>query len=443
MNKSLSVALGIVLLGVWCEAVEGQQPSPPEGGRQTLGLTQALERARARSPEAAIARSQAIEARAHARIAGAAFRPEAYATTTPGYASGLPVAVAGQVPSIFGLSVRTTLYDVSRKAGELSASADADALEAAAARVEAAVDRTVVVAYSRAWSSRARVDAARRALAGREAIFRRVSALKSEGRATDLDASRAELDVLKAKQRLLDRTLGADLDAAELRRLVDWPAGAPLEVGEDPLAAVAAPPSSGSLEAARAADPESRALDLQVEELGRAARLQARLFQPTVVAEAQYLRLASYNNFDQYFVKFRENDFSVAVAVSIPLWTGGRTSNAAMAGKGRLERAEASRRARSRDLELAVLRAEAELARTSAAAGVARSAESVAHESLRVARALAAEGRGGVSDVDLAEIAAAEAVEDAANAAAAELAARLALRELRGERPGGEASAPR
>jgi outer membrane protein TolC len=218
--------------------------------------------------------------------------------------------------------------------------------------------------------------------------------------------------------------------------MVDWPAGTPLELADDPLARVPAPPPSGNLDAARAADPELTSLSRQIDHLDRAARLAARVFQPSVVAETQYLRLAKYNNFDQYFVNFKEDDFSIAVAVSIPIWTGGRKGDLAKGAHSRLERAEAARRARERDLELAVRRAEAELARTSAATGVSRSAESVAAESLRVAQALAEEGRGGPSDVELAEIAAAEAAEDAANAADAELAARLTLRELLGGRLG-------
>jgi len=422
----------VVLALALTSAPLAAQTSPPPPG--PLTLTAALERARARSPEATIARSEAEEARANARLAGAAFRPEAYLTTTPGYSSGLPVLVAGQVPSIFGLALRATLYDPSTRAVELSTAADSDAREAALARSEAAVERAVTTAYARVVSDRRRTEAARRALAGREAIFRRTSALKSEGRATELEVSRAELDVLRAKQRLLDRNLGADLDTLELERLVDWPAGSPLELSDDPLAAVAPPPPSNNLDVVRTADPEVRALDKQIDELGRAAKIRSRLFQPSVVAEAQYLRLAKYNNYDQYFVKFQENDFQVAVAVSVPLWTGGRHGDEGLAAKARLDRVEAQRRARERDLELVVRRAETELVRTSASAAVARSAEAWAGESLRVAKALAEEGRGNPSDVDVAEIAAADAAEDAANAADAELAARLTLRELRGQR---------
>ena len=193
------------------------------------------------------------------------------------------------------------------------------------------------------------------------------------------------------------------------------------------------PPPSGNIEAARAADPEARALEREVDALRLAAQARSRLFQPSVVAEAQYLRLASYNDFDDYFRRFKEDDFSIAVSISVPLWAGGRTREMAAEARARVARAEAALRLRARDLELSVRRAEADLARADAAGGVARSAEAVARERSRIAGALAAEGRGEPNAAELADIALARAQEESANAAQGVLTARVTLLALRGE----------
>ena len=66
-----------------------------------------------------------------------------------------------------------------------------------------------------------------------------------------------------------------------------------------------------------------------------AAQARSRLFQPSVVAEAQYLRLASYNHFEDYFRRFKENDFSIAVSISVPVWAGGRTREMAAEARRR------------------------------------------------------------------------------------------------------------
>jgi outer membrane protein TolC len=279
------------------------------------------------------------------------------------------------------------------------------------------------------------LESARRKLESREARERRVSALRREGRRTDLDVETAGLDVARAQQKLLDQTAAADLDALELKRLIDWPAAVPLVIAEDPLTGLPAAAAGDNLAAARAADPQLRSFDRQLPDLRRAAALQQKSWLPIVEAEAQYLRLVSYNNFDQYFVKFKPNDFAIGVSVAVPLWTGGRLVHATTAARARVEHAEAARRGRERDLEIEVRRAEAELTVAGARHALARRASNVAAEALRVARALAAEGRGEPDDVDVREIAAAEARDDLAQATQGVLAARLKLLELRGELP--------
>jgi outer membrane protein TolC len=407
----------------------GQAPPPPAA----LTLRRALEMALTRAPEVAVARADADIASASERIAWSRWGPEAYASTNPGYTTGLPVMVAGQVPSLFAFSVRQSIYDPALRAGSLGARAEAEERRSALERVSAETARAAALAFGRVAADGALVASARRSLEAQEAIARRVSSLAGEGRVTAVEADAAALDVARAKEKLLDRTFSRDLDELELKRLLDWPAGQSLAIAEEPAAGLPAPPPSGNLEAARAGDPEIRALGREIDALSLAAQARSRLFQPSVLAEAQYLRLASYNHFDDYFRRFKENDFSIAVSITVPVWAGGRTREMAAEARARVARTEAALRVRTRDLELSVRRAEADLARADAAGGVARSAEALARERARIAGALAAEGRGEPNGAELADIALARTQEELANAAQGILAARVALLALRGE----------
>ena len=404
------------------------QPAP-----EPLTLSRAAELALGRAPEIAVSRAEVEEGAASARTARAGLGPQAFATTTPGYSTGLPVAVAGRVPSVVGIEFRQTIFDPSRRADVLDVRAKAAALEGALERTSAATLRALAVSYARNWTAANLVESARRRLESREEIERRVSALRREGRRTDLEVEIAALETARAAQKLLDQTSSADLARLELTRLIDWPAGSPLVLADDPLAAVPEPVGTDHLAVARNADPELRSIDRQLEELRRAAALQQKAWLPVLEAEGQYLRLARYNNFDQYFVKFKENDFAVGVSVALPLWTGGRLSHAVSAARARVERAEAVRRAREKDLELEVRRAESESVSAAARLALARRGAAVAAEALRVARALAAEGRSEPDEMDRREIALAEAQDDLASATQGVLAARLKLLELRGE----------
>ncbi|MDQ2978701.1 MAG: TolC family protein, partial [Acidobacteriota bacterium] len=77
--------------------------------------------------------------------------------------------------------------------------------------------------------------------------------------------------------------------------------------------------------------------------------------------------------------------------------------------------------------------AEADWTRADGQIAVARSAEAAAREAVRIARELAAEGRGGLNDLEGAQIALGAAREQVGNAGQALLAARLRLLELRGD----------
>ena len=402
---------------------------------QALNLREAVERALARSPEVLAARAEAAEAQASARGEAAGFAPQAFATTTPGYSSGLPVAVAGRVPSVFGIELHKTIYDPVRRAEVLQAEARRAGQEGALALTTSAAVRAVIIAYGRNWADRTLLDDARRALEARERIFRQQGELAREGRRTDLEVEQSGLDVARAKQALTDRESEYELDRLELAHAVDGSSRERFAVAEDPLAALPEP-AGDFLSAARAADPELSALARQTEALQRAATLQKRSWLPVVQAEGQYLRLANYNNFDQYFVKFKSNDWAAGVSVVVPLWTGGRRGSGQEAADARLGKVRADQKTRERDLELAVRRAEIEAARAQGQFQLAERGLSTAREGLRVAQALASEGRGEPADVDRREIALAQAEDERAQAAQGLLAARVKLLELTGKLPG-------
>jgi outer membrane protein/protease secretion system outer membrane protein len=401
-----------------------------------LSLSRALEIALSRAPDVAAARAAAAEASASAQAEDASFAPQAFATTTPGYSSGLPVAVAGRVPAVFGVELRKTLYDPARRADVLEAQARAAAAQGAFARSASQTASALVAAYGRNWADRELLEDARKTLESREAVLRRVSALAREGRRTELQEQQAGLEVARAKQALADRQSEFELDQLELAHFVDASSGQSVVIGEDPLLALPEPALIDNLAAARAADPELAALARQAERLERASALQKRAWLPVIQAEGQYLRLANYNNFDQYFVKFKANDWAVGVSVAIPIWTGGRLDHGKAAAAARLEKARADERRRASELELDVRRAEIDARRARAQQELATRALFVAREASRVAGALAGEGREDPDELDRREIAAAQAQDVVVRARQGVLAARVKLLALTGRLPG-------
>jgi len=397
---------------------------------ETLTLRRAVELALERAPQLAATRAAREEGDASARIAQDAFHPSVWVSTTPGYSTGLPVAVAGSVPSYGAVEIRQTIYDPWKKNESLQAQALAADLEGALESGCAETVRTAVTAYAKAWTDQRQAEAARHGLSAAEAALERVVALFGEGRRAEIDVDRAKLRVARARQKLLNAESDRDLDGLELKRLIGWPGNAPLRLSNDSEGALAAVDSAENLAAARAADPQLKALGRQIELLGRSARLSSKRW-PVIEAAAQYQRLPSY--YSKYYNSFNENAFSFGVSFAVPVWAGGRLDDTEARAKASVARVEAELQARESDLEVAVRRTEAGVARSEAEASLARRARGITQQEVAAAELLLREGRGEAGELDERRLAASNADEDVAATSLRALEDRVKLLALRGE----------
>jgi outer membrane protein TolC len=418
----------VVAAGLSAGAARAQTANPPEP--PPLTLRHAAELALERAPELAATRAARDEGSASARVAADALHPSVWVSTTPGYSSGLPTLVAGSVPAYGAIVVRQTIWDPWKKDDALQAAAKAADLEGALVSGCAETVRSTVSAYARAWTDERRADAARTGLAAAEASLERTTALFDAGRVTEIEVERAKLQAAREKQKLLNAESDRDLDGLDLKRLIGWPANAPMRLSSDTETVLLDVSAVDNLAAARAADPQLKSLGRQVELLGQSARLSARRW-PTIEASVQYQRLPSY--YAKYYNSFNENDFSVGVSLAIPVWAGGRLDDTEARAKASELRAEAERDARESDLEVAVRRAESAVARAEAEHSLSRRAQGIADQDLAAAEVLAREGRGEAGLVDEKRMQAADADQDATKTALSALEERVKLLTLRGE----------
>ena len=137
--------------------------------------------------------------------------------TTPGYSTGLPLAIAGEVPAAVGAAARMTLYDPNQRSDELQARASAAASGAAFSRIRTEIVRRTDRGLARGSPpTRCAPRARAGALEARETIARQQRALLREGRVTQLDADRAALDEARGRQKLDAVLSDIDLDRHEL-----------------------------------------------------------------------------------------------------------------------------------------------------------------------------------------------------------------------------------
>jgi outer membrane protein len=383
-----------------------------------ISLQDAVTRALAHSPELRALEAGVAEARANAEMSDA-FRSAASISTTPGFATGLPTAVLGQVPAIATVEAHRLLYDPSARVDQIGM---ASQVEATIARVESRrreIALSVVELYARVAADQAQMGWANTRVAAHETIAMHTQALRSEGRARDLDVDRAALQTARAKQLASLARNRLELDQLRLDRMV----GEPVVPGEgDP-----------SLTLRMTEDPELHSLDIRIEALQRAVAIEHRLFKPTIAAQVQYARL--FDRYGRYYLNFKPDDLTAGATVTLPIWFGGHRAAAAARVNAQLQQLLAQRELRRTELDLTRREAENDLSQAVAEADLASRTRAIARESLRVAEQLAREGRGEANDVPLAQIALADSEDAVADAQAHRVTAQSRLLILRGELP--------
>ena len=420
-------------LGLLLAAVASLGAASGTAAPAPLTLRHAVDAALGRSPDLLAAQSALDEGVAGGREIGSVLKPNVFATTTPGYSTGLPVGVAGEIPSLVGVRLRMVLLDLNLKVDRLGSEGRAAGLEAAVAEARTGLVRRTAAAYARLSSAERRLAAAGRRLEAQQALEKRSVALFREGRKTELDAERAGLETARARRGLLAAESERDLAAEELRRLVGLPAGAPVVLADDPLAAVAEPEATDAVAAALAADPALAGLSREAALYIRAADYEERWFKPLIQLDARYSYVPPGFNYAKYFLNFSSNVAAAGVSVVVPVLTGGREEARAFRARAQASRLEAERRAREEALAIEARRADAALGPAALDVSLARRARALGDETVRVARVLDAEGRGEPDGVPKAELELAGAEEELARTEEALVLARLRLLAVRGD----------
>lgn len=419
--------LALLLLAAFGNPARAASPA-----EAALTLRDAVRRAIARAPQLSLARAEASESESSVRLAEAPSAPEAWLTTTPGYSSGLPVAVAGRVPAVAGVEVHQSLYNPELRSEGFAARSRRAGAQAAQETAMAETAREIVELYARCWRDQARVAAGKRECGAREDLVTAAQASVREGRQLPIDLERAQLDSARARQGLEAAESDFDLDLWELRRGTGWPSGATLALADDPLRVLPPGPAGDDFTAVRERDPASRGLEEEIRELERAKQSIGSRWAPVVDAEAQYARLSRANGYDEFYRKFKADDWSVGVSVGVPLLNQGRSAREARL-QDQLAAARARCEARRWELDRALREARAGVERALASRSLAHRAQALEAEALELSRLLATEGRGEPTAVEQRTLALAETEEASAKADFDLLETRLRLLALQGE----------
>jgi outer membrane protein len=372
----------------------------------TLTLKEAVARALQGSPDVALARLDEQKAALNVRVVKDPFSTKIGMGSGIAYTNGYPLSIEGSGPSI--VQARASQYVYNKPQSYLVAEAREYARGAAyttgSKRDEVAF--RVVSLYLDADKARRLSDAAAREIEELTKVSRAVAARVEEGRELPIENRRANLNVLRAKQRL--DSLNDDQDIAERQLAVVLGGGAEdrVRTADIDRPAPATPATeAAALETALASNKEIKRLDSAMLAKGLEAKSYQATRLPRVDLVAQYGLFSTYNHYDEYFRKFQRNNGEIGVSFQLPLLPGPGVKAQAALAEGDAARLKIEKSQLQSRIALDVHRAYQDVSKAQTAREVAQAELQLARDQLSIVLAQAGEGRVAMRQVEEARFA--------------------------------------
>lgn len=371
-----------------------------------MTLRQAVARALQQSPEIAMARLDEVKAQEAVRVQKDPFTPRVYFGSGLAYTNGFPMSIDGAAPSV--IQGRATQFLFNRQQSYVVAKAREEARGAgitAAAKKDEVAYRTASL-YAEAERAARAGEMTRKELDSLEKVLGTVESRVQEGRELPIEAKRAAFNLARARQ--LADALDADREAAEtsLAIVLGYSADDRVRPAAGERSVAPLPESEeAAVESALQSSKELRRIRSEIAATGLEKRAAGAARLPRVDLVAQYGLFATFNHYQDYFLKYQRNNGELGVSFQIPLLPGPGVSAA---------RAQADAEASKLRIQLAntrnqiiadTRRSYREVRKAEELREVSRLDLEVAREQVAVNLALLQEGRIRLSQVEEARIA--------------------------------------
>jgi outer membrane protein TolC len=367
----------------------------------TLTIKEAVSRALQQSPDIALARIDEQKAALNVRVVKDPFSPKVGMGSGIAYTNGYPLSIDGSGPTI--IQARASQYLYNKPQSYLVAQAKENARGAAYATGSKAdeVAFRVVSLYLDADRARRLADAASREVEELVKISNAVAARVEEGRELLIENRRANVNVLRAKQRLSSLNDDRDLAERQLAVAIGLNPEDRVKTSDAERAAPATPRSEeAALETALASNKDLKRLESAMLAKGLEAKSDNAAKYPRIDLVAQYGLFSSYNNYDEYFRKFQRNNGEIGISIQLPLMPGPGVKAQAALAEGDAAHLRIEKNQLQSKIALDLHRAYLEVEKAQIAREVAQAELQLARDQLSLVLAQASEGRVAMRQVE-------------------------------------------
>lgn len=289
----------------------------------TLTLKQAVDRALGQNPEIVMARMDELKATLGVRYASSPFVPRVDVGSGAAYTNGFPLSIDGSAPAVVQARASEYLYNKPQRYAIAQARESARGAGFASSEKSDEIAFRVASLYIDLDRAARLADSAKKQVESLEKVLQTVQTRVEEGRELAVAGQEANVNVLRARQRLT--TLESDRDYAEhnLAATLGYSAGDVVQpAGEERAAPKIPDTEAAALEAALSASNELKRLDsnFAAKDLEIKGDKAQRL--PRIDLVAQYALLSKFNNYAQYYNKFKRDNEEIGASVQVPIFIG-------------------------------------------------------------------------------------------------------------------------
>jgi outer membrane protein len=293
------------------------------GENHVLTLKQAVDRALAQNPEAVMARLDELKAAAAVRVTKDPFVPRLTVGSGLAYNNGFPLSIEGSAPAAFEAKASAFIFNRPQTYAVAQAKENARGAGFAAGEKNDEIAFRVASLYIDADRARRLATTAQQQTESLQRVLETVRARVQDGRELPISEKEANVNLLRARQRLT--TLEGDRDFAQhdLAATLGFSPTDTVQPAEQerPPAEI---PSSEEAAMKTALDSNKELRRLESNYQGKVLEIKGDKAQrlPRADLVAQYALLTHYSHYDEYFRAFKRNNGELGASFSVPLFAG-------------------------------------------------------------------------------------------------------------------------
>ena len=245
-----------------------------------------------------------------------------------GYSYGFPLTLEGSAPAIVNVVAQSTVFNPSQRQFQRAAKTEWLAAQFQDKDQRNAVIQDVTLSYTELAKWDARLTRLQDDAVEAAKLEKAVAQRLQEGIDSAVDLNRAKLIGARARLRMVEARGSADVLRHHLALLTGLP-GNSIEVAKETIPALPAVSVADDLSAqAVTASPAVKSADQHALAETFRASGEHRALLPSVDLAAQYARLSTYNNYDQYYKTFQPNNATIGMSFRFPIFNAAQRARA-------------------------------------------------------------------------------------------------------------------